>query len=69
MIRCEIPRDQEISEARFIEGVAGLGLTDLPRGADIGIDGRAFAFTFGLALATGLIYGLLRTGRTSCTCR
>ena len=42
-----------------IEGIAALGLTDLPRGDQIGLDGRMFLFTLVVAVVTGLLYGLL----------
>jgi putative ABC transport system permease protein len=42
-----------------LHALLALAPADLPRSNDIGINATVFAFTFGLCLATGLIFGLL----------
>ena len=39
--------------------LAGTGLDSLPRGSEIAMDGRAVLFTLGLALAVGVVVGLV----------
>jgi predicted permease len=39
--------------------LSGLGIESIPRSAEIRIDGTVLAFTFGLALAVGLLVGLV----------
>jgi len=40
-----------------LAALKGLGLAHLPRGFDVRLDPTVFAFTFGCALATGLLFG------------
>ncbi len=46
-----------------LETIAALGMTDLPRAQGIGLDPRAFLFTFALGLVTGVACGLLPAWR------
>jgi len=39
--------------------IEGLGVEDLPRGAQIGVDGTVLGFTFLVALAAGIVFGLI----------
>jgi predicted permease len=42
-----------------LDALVALGLDQLPRGAEVRMDGRAVAFTLGLALAVGIVVGLV----------
>jgi len=42
-----------------LDGVATLGLSDLPRGSEIHLDGVVVAFTLGLAVVLGLVIGVV----------
>jgi predicted permease len=48
-----------------LHGLLALAPADLPRSNDIGINAIVLAFTFGLCLATGLIFGLLAAFQTA----
>ncbi len=41
-----------------VDLLVALNQTNIPRAAEIGLDGRVLAFTFGISLVTGLIFGL-----------
>lgn len=41
-----------------VELVSWLGLESVTRGLDVGLDGTVLLFTFGVALATGVLFGL-----------
>ncbi|HKI05302.1 MAG TPA: ABC transporter permease [Thermoanaerobaculia bacterium] len=45
--------------ARALARLGPAAIADAPRGQDIGLHGGAFLFTFGLALAAGLLFGLM----------
>lgn len=42
-----------------LDALLAIAPADLPRAAEISLDARAFAFTFAIALLTGLIFGLV----------
>jgi predicted permease len=39
--------------------IEGMGVEDLPRGAEVGLDGTALAFTLLVALTAGIVFGLI----------
>ncbi len=41
-----------------VEALVALSPKNIPRLSEIGLDGRVFAFTFGLSLVTGAVFGL-----------
>jgi predicted permease len=42
-----------------LDALAGLGLDHLPRGTEVQMDGRAVAFTLGMAVVVGIVVGLV----------
>src|SRR5262249_8392419 len=43
----------------LLGGIRSLGLENIPRLDTVSIDGRVLAFTFGLSVMTGIIFGLI----------
>ncbi len=54
-----------IVAAAFLKGVLQLYPTNLPRAEEIGIDFRVLLFTAGLAILTGILFGLIPALRVS----
>ena len=48
-----------------VKGLSRFGPANIPRLGEIGIDGRVLAFTFAIALVTGVVFGLVPALRAS----
>jgi predicted permease len=48
-----------------LAGLRAFGPTNIPRAADIGVDGRVLAFTFSVSILTGVVCGVVPAWRAS----